>query len=191
MSPRTSKLINILMYQLGWFSCVLGAAWGYPLRGALGALLLLVLHLLLAESRRAELRLMLCACLLGVAVDTTQQALGIFTFMGDPVWPLWLPLWVFVIWMQFATLFHYALSWLAGHYLLAALFGLIGGPLAYWGGVRLGAASFADSLLLSLSSLALVWALVTPLMLWLSKWAGGSQGRYRPIFVSRRMPDDS
>lgn len=190
MSPRASKIINIVLYQAGWFSCVFGAAWGYPIRGALGALLLLVLHLLLAESRRAELRLVFCACLLGVVVDSVQQALGVFTFRDDPGWPLWLPLWVFVIWMQFATLFHYALSWLAGHYLLAALFGLVGGPLAYWGGVRLGAASFGESLLLSLSSLALVWALVTPLLLWLSEREEVSEGRYRRLFPTRGVPDD-
>jgi hypothetical protein len=41
-------------------------------------------------------------------------------------------------------------------------FGALGGPLAYWAGVRLGAASFTWSLLSSLGILAIVWALLWP-----------------------------
>ncbi len=179
MSALASKLLNLLLYQLGWFCCVLGAAWGYPLTGAGLALLLVIVHLLLAESPRLELKLMVIACLLGVVVDSLQQALGVLTFKTAPGWSLWLPLWVFVIWAQFATLFHYALAWLSGRYLLGALCGLLGGPLAYFGGGKLGAAEFGGNLLFSFTSLALVWAATVPLLLWLSRRLGGREGRYR------------
>lgn len=188
LSPTLSRLINVALYQLGWFACVLGAAWGSPLTGALLALLLLATHLLLASERGAELRLMLCTCLLGVGIDSSQQALGLFRFTADPAWPLWLPLWVFVIWAQFATLFRYALFWLSGRPLLAAVFGLLGGPLAYGAGVRLGAAQFGDNLAASLLSLALVWALLTPLLLWLSARIEPRPGRYRRLLRSGVKP---
>lgn len=185
MSATMSKLINIVLYQIGWFSCVLGAAWGYPFAGSFLALLLIAVHLILTESRGAEIKLMLLSCLLGVIVDSTQQALGVFAFKTVPGWPLWLPLWIFVIWIQFATMFHYALYWLSGRYLLAAFFGLFGGPLAYWGGVRLGAAQFGDSLFFSIATLAIVWALVTPLLFWLSKRLDPVEGRYRTLALQK------
>ena len=184
LSSTMSKIINVLLYQLGWFSCLLGAAWGYPLSGALFALLLMAVHLVLTESRKSEFYLMLCACLLGVVLDTAQQAAGVFTFKTDPVWPLWLPLWIFVIWAQFSTLFHYALYWLKGRFVLAALFGLIGGPLAYWGGARLGAAQMGEHLFASIASLALVWGLVMPALLWLSTRLDHREGRYRRIDIN-------
>ena len=40
MSPFATKLVNVLLYQTGWFCCVLGAAWDYPVTGALSALAL-------------------------------------------------------------------------------------------------------------------------------------------------------
>ena len=178
MSPFATKLINVLLYQAGWFCCVLGAAWDYPVTGALSALALAAVHLLLACSRKDEAVLMLCACLLGVGVDSLQQGLGVFTFRSHPGWPLWLPLWVFVIWLQFATLFRYALYWLSGRYLLASLLGMVGGPLAYWGGSRLGAAVLGKGPVWSLLSLALAWALVTPGLLWLSDQMAQGEGRY-------------
>ncbi len=179
LSPTLSKIINIVIYQVGWFSCVLGAALGFSLSGAIGAVALLIIHLLLADKRAAEVQLMLAACLLGVVVDSLQQAAGLFTFKADPRWPLWLPLWVFVIWAQFATMFRFALHWLAGRYLLGALFGAIGGPLAYWGGIRMGAATFGDNPQLALMVLAIIWALVMPLLLWLRQKLASTEGGYR------------
>lgn len=179
LSPLATKIINIILYQTGWFCCVLGAAWGAPVTGALLALLLTGVHLFLAEQRKSEFLLMLAACLLGACIDSIQQALGLFTFSHHPDWPLWLPLWVFVIWAQFATLFHYALFWLSGRYLLAAIFGFLGGPLAYWAGIRLGAASFGESPLAAIMALALVWAVVTPTLCRLSVFLDHREGCYR------------
>ena len=176
-----TKLINVTLYQAGWFCCVLGAARGFPIAGALAAALLAGIHVLLARSRRTELLLMSAACVLGVTVDTVQQALGVMSFTTHPAWPFWLPLWVFVIWAQFATLLRYALHWLSGRYLLAAALGAIGGPLAYWAGIRLGAAAFGEDPVRSVATLAVVWALVTPSLVWLGDRRGGGEGRYRWI----------
>ncbi len=175
------KMINLALYQLGWFSCVIGAGQGFPRSGALVALLLIAIHLLLATERDAEVRLMIFAGLLGALVDSAQQALGVVTFKDDPGWPLWLPAWILIIWVQFATLFRFALHWLAGRYLLAAFFGMLGGPFAYWSGVQLGAAQFGDNLLFSVLSLALVWALVVPSLVWLSSRFKPCPGRYRGL----------
>jgi len=182
MSPKTwGKGINMVLYQLGWFSCVLGAAWEQPLAGAGLALFLLLIHLLLADNRPAELKLIAAACLCGIMVDSLQQASGLFTFRTDPRWPLWLPLWVFVIWAQFATLFRHALYWLNRRYLLGALFGFFGGPLAYWSGIRLGAAEFGHAPAITLIVLAAVWSLVVPLLLWLHQQIDTREGFYRAI----------
>jgi hypothetical protein len=182
LSASLSKVINIVLYQTGWFSCVLGASFGFPLSGALGAVALVGLHLLLTDARKTEIQLIFYACLLGVVVDSLQQAAGLFSFKADPRWPLWLPLWVFVIWAQFATLFRFALHWLSGHYLLGACLGALGGPLAYWGGMRLGAASFGDNPLFTLVVLAAVWAGMVPLLLWIRQKLASAEGCYRRFF---------
>lgn len=181
MSPGVSKVINVIIYELGWACCVLGAAWSYPLSGGGLALLLILTHLWLAEDRRGEIHLILVVILLGLLIDGGQQALGLFRFKPDEL-GLFLPVWVLVIWAQFATLLHYALSWLSTRYLPAVLFGALGGPLAYGGGIRLGAAEFGSRPLFSLSLLAIIWALLLPLLVWLSGKIGTSQGNYRRVF---------
>jgi hypothetical protein len=57
----------------------------------------------------------------------------------------WLaPVWIIAMWAGFATLLHVALRWLLPHRWLAALLGAVGGPLAYYAGMRLGAVNFPD-----------------------------------------------
>lgn len=179
ISPLAGKFLNVGLYETGWFSCVLGAAHGWPVIGALGALLLAGLHLLLSRTRKTEGMRMLAACLIGITMDSIQQGLGVLTFKTDPSWPLWLPLWVFVIWLQFATLFRYALNWLSRRYLLASILGMFGGPLAYGGGIQLGAAEWGDNTLFSIAALAVAWALVTPFLFWISDRFPDEEGEYR------------
>jgi len=162
------RVLNFALYQLGWLACVLGAARGYGGAGALAALALTGVHVLLARRRGDEVRLCLLAGLLGMAADSAQTALGVLAFasLGSLGWLA--PPWIVVMWMEFATLFRFALGWLRGRYGLAALLGAVGGPLAYYGGVRLGAATFPAGPVLGLSALALEWAVATPVLVWLA-----------------------
>jgi membrane protein implicated in regulation of membrane protease activity len=65
-----------------------------------------------------------------------------------------------------------ALYWLAGRPLLAAALGAVGGPLAYFGGVGLGALAFPGGLAWALALIAVEWAIAMPLLLGLNRWAG-------------------
>jgi hypothetical protein len=150
-----NPLVNIAINQAIWFLCVL---WGNA--GALFALPLLALNILLSRHRKADLQMIGLLLFGGVLIDGTLQAIGFFSFTsaGFPI-----PFWLAVVWAALAALPHHSLAWMKKRMLLSILFGAIGGPLAYWAGVRLGAATFHWPLPSSLILLALVWAIL---------WAG-------------------
>jgi Protein of unknown function (DUF2878) len=154
-------LVNIVINQIIWFLCVLGGNGGVPF-----ALPLLVANVLLSHHRQADLQMMGMLLAAGVCIDGALQATGFFSFRhgGVPI-----PLWLAVIWLALAALPHHSLKWMKGRPLLSVLFGALGGPLAYWAGVRLGAAAFHWPLLPSLALLAAIWA-----VLWVGVmyWAG-------------------
>jgi hypothetical protein len=141
---------------------VLGAANGHPWLGAAFALFLLAIHLVLCRERRTEIFTVLCIATAGTLVDNIQAYLGVFVFLSGYYTQWLVPFWITVMWLQFATLFHFALSWLSGRYLLSAVFGAFGGPLAFLTGERLGAAIFPYGYRYSLSILLVVWFLVLP-----------------------------
>jgi hypothetical protein len=55
-----------------------------------------------------------------------------------------------------------------GRLLIAALFGALGGPLAYWGGAQLGAVILVETVP-ALVALSIGWGVLTPLLVRLAQ----------------------
>jgi hypothetical protein len=167
-------VLNFLAFQAGWFSCVLGAANGYPMAGAVAVLLVASLHLGLAYNPRKELVLILLAAVIGALFDTLLLQTGWLSYANGMLWAGTAPYWIVAMWLLFATTLNVSLRWLRGNYIAAALLGLIGGPMSYYGGAKLGALIFIN-MPAALAALAVGWAVVTPFLVWLSKRFDGMQ----------------
>jgi hypothetical protein len=174
-------LVNILLYQTGWFACVLGAAHDHPWLGALGGGVLTAIHVALVCEPRRELALLLCFGVVGAALDSMHSCSGVLTFASGYVVGCLAPPWIIVLWIQFATVFRYSLRWLLGRYWLAALLGGLGGPLAFFVGERLGAVTFLPRAWVSLVVIGIVWASALPLLVWRAgpPLTGALAGKYR------------
>lgn len=150
--------VNILMYQGIWFLGVL-----YGDRGGLLALSLLALHLVLSPRPFADMKMIALFVVAGLLIDSLLQVFGVLAFFA-PSRPI--PFWLIVIWAGLAILPLHGLRWMQGRHWINVFFGALGGPPAYWAGVRLGAASFPQSTVFSLAVLAVVWALFWPLAMY-------------------------
>lgn len=156
-----NPLLNIAIYQLIWFVAVLG---GNSLVWL--AMLLIFLHFSLSPIPKTDIILVLLVLLIGTLVDGTLRLSGFFIFAEDQ-FPI--PLWLACIWMGLATLFNHSLGWLKNRLWLATVLGAMGGPAAYIAGGRLGAAGFSVSLPWSIAVLAVIWGLLVPGLVYLSK----------------------
>jgi hypothetical protein len=177
-----SLFINFGLYQIGWFAIVVGAANHQPWLGMGLGLAAIGVHLLLAHGWVRHLSLLLASGTVGLILDSLQLWLGVFRFPSGAVVPWLAPPWEVVLWMQFATILPFCLRWLSRRYLLGSVLGFIGGPLAFYGGERLGAIAFLSPQLLHYAVLGIVWGLAFPLLLWLSDTLvteRGLGGQYR------------
>ena len=160
--------LQFVLFQGLWFGAVLGATHGWPFLGP--ALLVPYLALHLAWRPGARVRSLagwLAAGLAGTALDAGLARAGLLVYpLQPPGWPSALPPpFIATLWIAFATLPAHSLAWLAPRPRLAFLFGALGGPLSYYGGVRVGAVAFGPAVAASVVALALEYALLTPLFL--------------------------
>ena len=151
------SLANTVLFQCGWFACVLGGDSRWLLIGiaALGA------HLLWISSWTREGRVILAVTVLGTLVDTALRGLGVFEF--NTPGPL-IPLWLILLWALLATTLRHCLAWSARPWWLASLLGAVGGPLSYYAGSQLAGVSFGYGTIPTLIGLALLWAMLFPLL---------------------------
>ena len=163
-----THLLNLLLYQIGWFACVLGAAYSLPWSGTTLGLSLAAVHFTLTTDRIGQARLTSAATVIGLIVDTTLLRLGVYEFESGTV-VAWLPPpWMSVLWVLFASTTRYSMRWLSKRYLVCSVFGLVGAPLAFLGGEALGAISFCDPRTPHLVLLALAWAVAVPALIQVS-----------------------
>ena len=156
-----ASLATFVVLQGAWFLTVWGAAAGYLWLGPAVVAILAVAHGVQAGSEHRLWQLAALA-LMGTTVDSLQSGFAILSFAGAP--SAWLcPPWIVALWVHFGLMLLGPLDFLRRRLALAALLGAIGGPLAYAGGVGLGAAAFGRAPVVSLCVLALVWAAACPL----------------------------
>jgi hypothetical protein len=168
VNDLTRKAINVVLFQAAWFAAVLGTARGMLWLGPLAMIPTLAVHLALQEDRQGEVRLLLAAGLLGFLFDTAFVAGGVFTPLQHLLPRPFSPPWMVCLWLNFAATLNVSMAWLRGRYLLAALFGAIGGPLAYYSGARLGATEALPTTT-GMLLLAIGWGAMTPLLVLLAR----------------------
>ena len=169
-------LINFVAFQIGWFACVLGGANGLPWVGTGIALAIVGWHLTRAVRPQQELLLVISAAAIGILFDSTLVTLGWLAYPSGTLIAGTAPHWIVALWMLFAITLNLSLSWLKRRLPIAILFGMIGGPLAYLGGAKLGALTFLAPTA-GLIALAVGWAFFTPVLVILARRFDGFVNR--------------
>jgi len=160
-------LLNVAAFQVGWFACVLGAAYGWPWAGVAVAMAIVALHLSRAVLPLEELKLIALALVIGALWDTLLVKLGWIAYPRETLITNAAPHWILALWALFATTLNVSMRWLKQQPLLALIAGAVGGPLSYWAAARLGAVQFVEPVALVIA-MALGWALIMPGLMLLS-----------------------
>ncbi|WP_373502441.1 DUF2878 domain-containing protein [Aestuariivirga sp.] len=159
-----AAITNFIAFELAWLAAVWGGAAGWPWLGSVPALLVAVLHLALSRGQRLREGLLIAAItVLGFALESGFMAAGLIDYAGTEPGQIAAPVWIMALWFGFATLPNASLSWLRGRWGLQFMLGAIAGPLTYWGGVKLGAATIPDGTG-ALFWIGLAWALTMPVI---------------------------
>ena len=166
-------LQNFVLFQLGWLLCVMaGARPGMGWLGVLVVAVIALLHLLRAREVRREAMLIVSCLVIGGLWESSLTMAGVYQFPANPASTALAPAWLIAMWALFATTLNVSMRWLSGRYLLAAVFGAVGGPLAFYAGNRLGAITFSDTTLAMLL-LAAGWAVLMPVLIYLAERFNG------------------
>jgi hypothetical protein len=174
--PTRLVVANFLLFQVGWFACVLGAAHGWAWSGTAVVAMIVAWHVARAPRPLVEFKLVAAATGVGFLWENFLMHAGLVRFISGKFAEMLAPAWILAMWALFAITLNVSLRWLQGRWLLAFVLGAVAGPASYLGGVRLGAAvlpATAPALL----ALGIGWALLTPLLLLMARrWNGMMPG---------------
>ncbi|MDX2410752.1 MAG: DUF2878 domain-containing protein [Woeseiaceae bacterium] len=177
-------IVNFAVFEIAWLSSVIGGAQQMPWIGPIAVLVALVLHLRAARKPVEEALLVIACALIGAGFDSMLVAAGWVTYKAGLFSEYFAPYWIITMWMLFATTLNVSMRWLRGKPKLAAFFGFYGGPASYIAGQELGGIVLVNQVA-SLIALAIGWAVMMPILMWLSENLDGMPGRHRNWIAER------
>ena len=175
-------LVNVVVFQIAWLLSVIGGAQQMPWLGPAAALIALVLHLRAARKPFEEVLLVLTCGLIGAGFDSVLVSAGWVTDKAGLFSEYFAPYWIITMWMLFAMTLNVSMRWLRGKPKLAAFLGFYGGPASYIAGQALGGIILVNQTA-ALAALAIGWAIMMPMLMWLAENLDGMPGRRRNWIV--------
>lgn len=168
---------NLVGYQLVWFGVVILAARGQPWLSVALAGVFAASQWMVSNQQASDARLLACAVACGIVLDGSLAASGSLQY-ASPQPALLAPVWILALWAAFAMTLNHSMTFLRGRPLLAAMFGVVGGPIAYLGAARgFEAVSFPQPVLHALLGLALGWGLaMSALAVLAQRWQNAAHG---------------
>ena len=177
-------LINAVVFQIAWLLSVIGGAQQMPWLGPIAALIAIAIHLHQARKPFEEVLLVLCCALIGASFDSILVAAGWVTYKAGLFSGYLAPYWIITMWMLFAMTLNVSMRWLRGKPKLAAILGFYGGPASYIAGEALGGIVFINQFA-AMVALAIGWAIMMPMLMWLAENLDGMPGRRRNWIMER------
>ncbi len=152
---------NFLLYNVAWFACVHFAADDHAWVGIVATALVVTAHLLGVTHWRREAAVLAVAAAVGYAWESLLVGTGVLSYPTAPEFTGLAPLWIVALWVNFATTLDASLAWIRRSPWLAAVFGALGGPLAFLAGEKMGAVQFGETTT-ALTVLGVGWAVLLP-----------------------------
>ena len=166
------KLFNLIGFQIGWWSCVLGVKNGFPYLGPLVMIIFLAVHYIFHPGNRIiELRLILSFALIGTLADSVLALSGVLDYLGSYS-SSFAPFWITAMWGGFTSTVNHSMDWLKNRIVLQIISGVVFGPLAYITGKKFDAIVFNLSISYTFLIIALVYGFSLPLVYYLNKRLG-------------------
>jgi hypothetical protein len=163
--------LNAVGFNIVWFVTVFGAAGGLAWAGPLALLVFATVQLSMVARPRYDLAAMAVFAGAGFVIDSAWSLSGAVSYAA--AWPAtdFAPLWLVSLWASFALTVGHSLAWLRPRWVLAGVFGMLGGGFSYWVGARVGAVELAIPAWQYGVVVGLSWAIALPLLIRLTAMA--------------------
>lgn len=160
---KFKQYFSFIWYYIGWFGCVYLGKYGFSKWSLFFPLLLVTLLLIWRQLSLKMTGLLVCLAAPGMIFDALMAANGriIFVSSNDGI----LPYWLISIWLLFLFVIPVMVPIFYPRLWVAAILGVVFGPLSYASGVGVGVLTFQGPL--SVYCYAGFWGLYFPLSVYI------------------------
>ncbi|MCX7553927.1 DUF2878 domain-containing protein [Marinicella sp. S1101] len=162
-------LINVILLNVLWFTCVLGAANDLLWPGFVVLLVLIGINIYKKSLNKIDVKIVLFSIIFGLVIDGILHARGMVNYELKILDAAFLPpIWIMILWVGFGATVRTGMQWLLNHPKIGAMFMLIGAPLSYVSAAKLGAAQI-PVLWHAMSFIGISWLVYFVFIVWFTQ----------------------
>ncbi len=158
-----NKLLNFGLFQLLWFTIILGVASDMIWPALLAFLSFLIIHFVTSYNPGEDAKLIVISLVLGLILDSIWQLSGLIEYKHSALFFPFAPYWILLLWIAFAMTLKHSMQWVFQYKKLAIVFAALGGTLSYFAAERLGAIEILHPFL-AMFFLSFSWAIVMAIL---------------------------
>lgn len=152
------KLINILLFYVGWYIAVIF----HNIYAAVIVLVLAFMNIIVMRYNYKEAIIIFVLAVLGSTSDAIMHNLGVYSFAYTNKFFILDNLWLLSLWIIFLTTFNSSLVFLKNFKIYwLCIMGFLGGAFSYFIAFKLKVINFPD-ILLSLFYIGMIWSCIFP-----------------------------
>ena len=163
-----NNIINFVLFQILWLSCVIGAANQIIWPALIIILAMFCLYLTPRFNLKKDMVFLLFCLVMGFIVDSLLAYFDLVEYSYNLGLANVAPFWIMILWAGFALTLNHSMAWLLSQPKLGAALIGIGSPLSYFSASKLGAISI-HNMIQTLVIISILWLLVFGIILWVNK----------------------
>ena len=138
-------ILNIVLLNVLWFACVLGASNGLLWPAVACLFVLLMVTYIYEDINKKDFQVIVFSLLFGGIIDGFLHASGLLVYASPFHQLSYLPpVWILFLWIGFAASIKIGMKWFLDNPILGVLVMTIGSPLSYFSASKLGAVQFGN-----------------------------------------------
>lgn len=159
-----SNVINFILFQLLWISCIFGVAYQEITPALVVFGIMLIYHCLPKVRKPGDFKIVILCSLLGFVLDSLLAYWQMVDYFYDFGYDNVAPFWIIMLWVGFGLALNHSMSWMFKNVKLAYGFVAIGPALSYFSAQKIGAVVINNTVY-SLTIASILWIMVFTVIL--------------------------
>ena len=161
MSKVKFNIVNIIVFYIYWYLCLLGPAKNSYYLGPIIALLYFCFHFIYVENKMNDFKLFILCGTLGAIFESVLYYSGFIFYKGILTSHFnIIPLWVLILWLGFGLTLSHSFKWFFSNHIISSVIAGLITPVIYISAHKINSIGLTYSLSYSYIVLAISWIII-------------------------------
>ena len=161
MNKTKFNILNIVMFYIYWYLCLLGPSKEDYYLGPIVGLLYFCFHFIYTDNKMNDFKIFILCGTVGLLFESILHYTGFIIYKGILInYFNIIPFWVLILWLGLGLTLLHSFKWFLNHHVISSIIGGLITPVIYLSAHKINSITLTCSLSYSYMILAVSWIVI-------------------------------